>query len=888
MASLSALLHPARDADEYEYAKLPSMLEEREEDDAFDGPRSPRASTGASDAARFLLDERGERGARDGVPRIKNLDAWFASLYAYFNEKGFACIITSRVVNLLTLGFTIFFSGFLLLYVDWEYLGGECAAASLDYHSADAPGAADGGSGGCDVLRDAVFASPLKHRSALSSVVIVAYLALASLYWFWCFARLALDARGLLEMRAFCTRKLQLSDRDVQTATWPEVVARVVHLQATTRLCIVKDLNEHDIVARILRRENYFLGMLNRGVLGLTLDVPGLRRKTWLTKAVEWNITHAVFAHMFDDDFRIRSDFYDVGALKTRMRVLALVNLCLSPFIATFMMMYFCLHHVERFYHDPGSAGHRQWSTHARWRLREFNELEHFTDQRLRLAHKPASKYVAQFPSPAVSVVAKFVSYVVGACMAFTLACTLLIDDRLLHAEVFGRDLLWHTAVMGAVLAASRGMIGEENRAFEPNRWMREVVKHTHYLPKRWRDQAHRKDVQAEFEGMFQFKAGLFLQEVLSIFAVPFVLWFPMCDAAPDIVRFVKEFTTRAPGVGDVCSLSAFDFARHGNAKYGAPAEAAKAARSKQGKMEKSFLSFHANYPTWEPDASGREMIDQLEGFAEREEAASAVFAREEGGDSRAALGNGGSRAAPFASSLSAREKGARRAFAAPGSASMFSRSSDASGLLGPARVSASASFTASEASGGHAGFSAKLFGPGAGRFGAASERGGSGGDDDADADGRRHALLQMFYETNIRGGDDVKRRKEDRRGRDVNGSAKGSDAAPDPSPPVPRVAPARRVPASFPLGVERAKKGWNGAAMETEMTAPSPGTSASPPAPSPPAPFPPRRPTDPAPPTNPAPTPGVASSRESRESRSLWDDPPPNLWDEEREHPTG
>ena len=216
----------------------------------------------------------------------------------------------------------------------------------------------------------------------------------------------------------------------------------------------------------------------------------------------------------------------------------------------------------------------------------------------------------------------------------------------------------------------------------------------------------------------------------------------------------------------------------------------------------------------------------------------------------------------------------------------MFSRPSDASGLLGPARVSASASFTASEASGGHAGFSAKLFGPGAGRFGTdASERGGPGGDDDADADGRRHALLQMFYETNIRGGDDVKRRKEDRRGRDVNGSAKGSDAAPDPSPPVPRVAPARRVPASFPLGVERAKKGWNGAAMETEMTAPSPGTSASPPAPSPPAPFPPRRPTDPAPPTNPAPTPGVESSRESR---SLWDDPPPNLWDEEREHPTG
>ena len=104
--------------------------------------------------------------------------------------------------------------------------------------------------------------------------MVVVYLLLFSVYWTWSLVRLVVDLRPLLEMRSFCVRKLQLSDRDIQTITWPEVVARVVHLQATTRLCIVRDLNEHDIVARILRKENYLLGMLNRGVLGLTLDVP--------------------------------------------------------------------------------------------------------------------------------------------------------------------------------------------------------------------------------------------------------------------------------------------------------------------------------------------------------------------------------------------------------------------------------------------------------------------------------------------------------------------------------------------------------------------------------------------------------------------------------------
>ncbi len=36
------------------------------------------------------------------------------------------------------------------------------------------------------------------------------------------------------------------------------------------------------------------------------------------------------------------------------------------------------------------------------------------------------------------------------------------------------------------------------------------------------------------------------------------------------------------------------------------------ASRSKQGKMEKSFLSFAATYPAWEPDAAARQMLDAV------------------------------------------------------------------------------------------------------------------------------------------------------------------------------------------------------------------------------------------------------------------------------------
>lgn len=50
---------------------------------------------------------------------VQNLDVFFTRIYKFYEEKGLWCILISRILNILTLGFTIAFSGFLLLFVDW-------------------------------------------------------------------------------------------------------------------------------------------------------------------------------------------------------------------------------------------------------------------------------------------------------------------------------------------------------------------------------------------------------------------------------------------------------------------------------------------------------------------------------------------------------------------------------------------------------------------------------------------------------------------------------------------------------------------------------------------------------------------------------------------------
>lgn len=53
-------------------------------------------------------------------------------------------------------------------------------------------------------------------------------------------------------------------------------------------------------------------------------------------------------------------------------------------------------------------------------------------------------------------------------------------------------------------------------------------------MPRHWRGRAHTREVQGAFNELFQFKAGLLVEEMLSILATPFVLYFslPRCAGA--------------------------------------------------------------------------------------------------------------------------------------------------------------------------------------------------------------------------------------------------------------------------------------------------------------------------------------------------------------------
>jgi autophagy-related protein 9 len=126
------------------------------------------------------------------VEPIADLDLFFERLYSYYCEKGLWCIIIKWIVELLSLGFTICFSGFFLLFVDWNGLRN--AKCGMD--------AVESGIKPCDLAKEALHQHPLTPLT-LTKAIIVGYLGIFSIYWIFCFLRFFAQLKDTLGIRHF-------------------------------------------------------------------------------------------------------------------------------------------------------------------------------------------------------------------------------------------------------------------------------------------------------------------------------------------------------------------------------------------------------------------------------------------------------------------------------------------------------------------------------------------------------------------------------------------------------------------------------------------------------------------------------------------------------------
>ncbi|KAG6333575.1 hypothetical protein ID866_5514 [Astraeus odoratus] len=504
---------------------------------------------------------------------VYNLDAFLQEVYAYYEGKGIYSIALARGLNLLTVGFVIGFSTFLLGCVEYGKLHRDKVTRLSD------------------IVVD-------RCVSKFSGFTLLFFL-LFSAFYAWQVISFVFEVMRLVDMYNFYTHLLRIPDADIQTISWPEVVRRIGAIREENPITAISSasnnnpaspatasLDAHDIANRIMRQENYLIALFNKDLLDLHVPLPPVLKRVLyrgndegkgrtLTRVLEWNLRFCLMEYLFDQQGRVRKVFLKTkhravltDGLRRRFIFMGILNAIFAPFIVLYMVMYSFFRYFEEYHKNPSSIGGRRYTPYAQWKFREFNELAHLFTRRLDESYPLASMYIGQFPNEKVTIVLRFVAFIAGSFAAVLVLASVIEPDVILPMEITPhRTVLFYITIFGSVLAALRGMIPEDNAVFDPELLMTEVIQYTHYMPDEWKGQLHSKRVHQEFGELFSVKIIIFLQEMVSVLTTPFILWFSLPPCAPAIIDFFHDFTLWVPGRGYICSFAEFDFKRHGNVK---------------------------------------------------------------------------------------------------------------------------------------------------------------------------------------------------------------------------------------------------------------------------------------------------------------------------------
>lgn len=490
---------------------------------------------------------------------VENLDNFLTEVYDYYTQKGIWSITLAKALRLAQWAFIVCSGIFLRYCVDFSLI-----PKSKHLSEISIPGC---------TTRMGAFASAL--------------LWVFILWWILTAARLVVDFPRLRNLHDFYQHLLHVSDEELQTISWPEIVGRLMSLRDDNPRTALKispksrkfvgdnsrdRMDAIDIANRIMRRENYLIALFNKDVFDMTLPIPFLRNRQLYSKNLEWNIEQIILGHFFNDQGQVYQYFLKpndrkklISALQERFLFYGCMNLIQAPFLITYYLVVYFFRYFKEFQRDPSQLGSRAYTPMAEWKFREFNELYHFFRRRADMSFPFASRYLDQFPKDKTVQISSFVAFVTGALLAILAVASLLDPSNFLNFELTSeRTVLFYLGVLTVIWTVCRGIVPDENQVFDPEFAIQEVINYTHYCPSHWKGRLHSDEVRKEFSSLYQMRVLIFLEELASFIFTPLVLWYSLPKCADRIVDFFREFTVHVDGLGYVCWFAQFEFNRPG------------------------------------------------------------------------------------------------------------------------------------------------------------------------------------------------------------------------------------------------------------------------------------------------------------------------------------
>ena len=270
-----------------------------------------------------------------------NVDGFLLEVYQYYSDHGIWSILLSRAIYVLTTVFLFSMYMFMSTCVDFAKIP----------HSKS--------------TSEVLIPQCMKKTSFLKNVMLWVFV----FWWFSTVFRYIADIRRLWHIHEFFDALLEIPETDLQAIPWERVVERLMSLRNAnpeTAEVLPSFLNRskvqrqskqrmdaHDIANRLMRRDNYYIAMINKEILDLSLPVPFLGSRQFYSKSLEYCLGSCFENFIFDDHGHVQKTCLDpknrnrmIEALRRRLRFAAIISIFMAPF----NIGAHCVYYFSRYY----------------------------------------------------------------------------------------------------------------------------------------------------------------------------------------------------------------------------------------------------------------------------------------------------------------------------------------------------------------------------------------------------------------------------------------------------------------------------------------------------------------------------------------------------------
>jgi len=493
-------------------------------------------------------------------------DNFLIEIYNYYFGQGFLCILIDNLLNIFGLLFLILYSVFLFECIDYPTLYSE--------HN----------------LRKAIQISKIKDASPFTIICMI----MTSFIFIYKLSGLINKIKRTRKVKDWYNNNLNIDETQIKFTKWSTIINKIMELSENK---LFTKINKLDIINRIMRKNNYFIAMVDLDILDLNIYIPFYGEYSFLSKYLEWNINKCISNFVFDNESQIKKIFIRSSnltfpeetlkklqdELRQRFLTMTVINLTCLPFILLFQLTYFFFKYAEEYRRDPHLLGLRQYSHYSRWKFREYNELPHIFEQRLNMSYDDANKYISHFSNKISIMIKQFVVFIASSFIIFLTIISIRDEDILFNDVTSGKSALWYIGILGGIIGLCKFIKTSDDKIYKPDILLKKVSLYTHYYPENWINKEYHIDTYREFSKFFQIKFFSLLEEIFSFIVTPYILYFKLRKDTNKIIDFFINYTSYNNNVGYMCSFA--------NMR---PTESI--SDSHQEKIKKSQINFDHNY----------------------------------------------------------------------------------------------------------------------------------------------------------------------------------------------------------------------------------------------------------------------------------------------------